>query len=426
MRNTLAVIDDQHFLSIGGKKPHGKISTLENLIYWARSYKFSHVWVVPGCLSDIGGRQGIEEAKAQGWNIISIGKDRISFMSARRNDETHESMTYIGFVEYSRWPWKATGNDAAGLLRTIARLETALMLEIEWTPAHMAMEVGRQKNANRWWWLQPMTFDLEAKGFSYTNDIARELHWPPRGQQTDIPGGASYEISLDANSAYAAAMISLNVGEGDPNWADGTAYDGKVPGFWRVEVKRTLEKEYIWDGEELPGFEQRKWMTTDLIEQLRRSGFDIAVQAGWYWGYEKRMMKEEEITFPRFHQTLRSTAEHLWKLRVEWRAKCEQDAVNKNIYESISQIIKAIHGKMADEDYHDRHLRRRDIWALVVAKSVALTIYRAEKIYRLYGLKPIRIKADELTYAVSDPHIFDGLIDGNKLGGLKLARIVHL
>jgi hypothetical protein len=93
------------------------------------------------------------------------------------------------------------------------------------------------------------------------------------------------------------------------------------------------------------------------------------------------------------------------------------------VYESYSAIIKAVHGRFGRKANDKAREQRRDIWALVVSRSIALMIYRIMKIYREYGILPIAIKADELTYAVSD-HQIDKMLDRDKLGGFKLVEVI--
>lgn len=407
-RTSLAVVDDSHFYTVGRKWEHGGIDCLATLTEKAMSAELKHVWLVVGTQVSklandpfIGYDVGHE---SDDWNIRGIGKDAFSYLSVRHENQTFEDHLEIGIPEYSRWPWSGDTSPKT-LLATLAYLEDALGFPVAYTPAWCSLEYIKKLNAGRWSWWQPMTTDLESKGFSYADDIAKPLHWPPKGQALAIPAGATHLIRIDGNSAYAAAMIGLNVGEGNPLWADdGKAYDGKRPGFWSAAVSGVTR----WDGKQLPSFAGYKWLTTDMIEQLGRMGHQVLIKCGWYW--------------PKYHQALRSTAEGLWKLRTEWRDQASKSAAHENVHETLRVVIKAIHGKMARPDTNE-HFRRRDVWAADVSRSAAMTAYRIEKIFRDYGILPVAIKDDELTYAVSDPKIFDGMLGTSKLGGFKLVEI---
>lgn len=409
IRDTLAVVDDRDFYQGVARVPHGPIKTLAELFECAEELRLTHIWVVPGT--------GISALLSQVqdyptlWKIDAIQKrNRYSFLSARRPGARHEESIFVGFPEFSAWPWEGD-SDPIFLLKTVFWLEDALGLPLEWTAPHMSMQYVRKLNESRWSWLAPLTVDLEKEtpGFSY-DACAVDLHWPPHGQQLPIPEGATHEIIIDGNSAFAAGMTSLNIGEGNPEWVEGdSAFDGKKPGFWMVKADRYTS--YNWDGHHLPLME-RRWMTTDLINELRKVGYLIEVQAGWVW--------------EKYHQTLRSTAEGLWALRSKWRAVKDKSAAHMNVYETLRVVIKAIQGKFGDTDNSQARFRRRDIWSKVGAKNVARMMYHIEKIHREYGLLPHAIKVDELRYYVSDPHIFDSMLGTEKLGGFKLVEVREL
>lgn len=416
IRETLAVVDDFQFYcvkNLKGKTVGHDRDCLSGLLEVAEMHGWSHVWVMPG--TDLTNRCG-HTRELEGWNIVSImSKLGVEFLSARRNEARADSMIYVCFVGHSRWPWEGKLPDAKTLIQTVAMNENALGEPLEWTPAHMSMRVVRRLNQSRWSWWEPMTLDLEKPeyGLNYTNDIAglleKLIHWPRKGEtERDVPT-ATYRISIDGNSEYAADMTGLSVGQGNPEWTDNPAdYDGKRPGFWKVDVSSWHS---LWTGSMLPSFEACKWMTTDMIEQCRRSGMLVEVFCGWYW--------------PKYHQSLRSTAEYLWAMRNNYRDMVDKGPAYQNVYDTIRAIIKAIHGKMGRADT-EPHFRRRDVWALVVARAVAMRLYKIEKIYREYGVLPVRIKADEFTYAVTDPHIFDGMLGTAKLGGFKLVECVEI
>ena len=419
-RRTLATMDDRFFYCGAGVAiQHMPIDDIAGLLEEAETADFTHVWIVPATELSAMFKEPVK--RLEGWDIVSIP----GYLSARREGARYEDSIQIGFTEWSRWPWKVSSSTAKGLLQTITYLENALQMPVEWTPAHMAMAYVRRENEKRWSWLSPMTLDLEEKGFSYADDIARELHWPPKGIAPIATPGATHEISIDGNSAYASGMTGLNIGEGNPVWTDDfleiiLIYDGKTPGIWRLSSCEKIES--IFDGVSLPEF-KLQWATTDMIEQLRKSGYGIGIEAGWHWGSEPGKKPGKK---PRYHQMLRSTAEKLWKLRVEWRAAAGKSPAHESGHESLRAIIKAIHGRFGRPKNTDPHEKRRDIWAFVVARSVAMTAYRIEKIYKLYGILPKKIKADELRYDVSDPHIFDSMLDIDKLGGFKLVDCVEI
>src|SRR6185312_5194250 len=291
-RQTLAVVDDVALYTCGHKYAHGGFEDISDLAILAEQHSITHLWVVSATETSKLGQGAFSETPdaADAWNVTAIGKDAYSYLSVRRKEKTHEDHIEIGFPEWSRWPWKKSSNTAAGLLQTLIYLEELLGFPVAYTPAWCSLELFKKLNAGRWDWLEPMTLDLEKEqvAFSYADDVARELHWPPKGREPIIPAGASHLIRIDGNSKYNASETGLRVGQGNPKWADaelvarapGVAYDGKKPGIWFVEVSN---EGTVWDGKQLPALGSRRCMTTDMIEQARRSGCKVTIKMGWYW-----------------------------------------------------------------------------------------------------------------------------------------------
>jgi hypothetical protein len=427
-RKTLAVVDDTHFYSVGLKWQHAHIETLSDLLEGSEKAGITHVWIVKGCA--LSARLASPDVPLIGWTLREMkGKRGYTYCSAIRNGKHLDDKIQVGWADGRVWPWLGCESPKT-LLASIAYLETAVGVPLEWTPAHVALDVIRAKNASRWGWLTGLTTDLEkdcpVSGFRYGATCKELTDWK-------APlGDGKYLIDIDGNSDYGAAMTGLNCGEGNPSWAgpgpdcerdwttrddpryDGGCYNGKRPGFWCVEV---FKFDSLFDGKRLPDFEDYRWMTTDMIEQLRQEGYHIIVKMGWYWKV--------------YHQTLRSTVSDkekngLWDLRLIWRAKKGQSAAHENVYESIGSILHTVHGKLGDDDISQRRFYRPDLWAMVVAKAISRMMYRIVKIYRTYGILPVRIHIDGLKYVVDDPHMLDALFDADKLGGFKHVKTVEI
>lgn len=408
-RNTLAVVDDTHFYTVGKKWEH-TASTLAGLLEQAEQFRLSHVWIVSKTrLSTVCGMTG----QPGGWSIREMRtRKKLAYCSAIRENSTLDKRIQIAVVENTPWPWTGCESPKT-LIATLAYLEDTLKLPIEWTPGHMAIEVLRQKNAIRWSWLAPMTTNLEQHGFEYGIVSGEITDW-----HSSLPQDGEYELKIDSNSDYGAGMTGLNVGEGNPRWVSGSdvvnaAYDKKRPGLWSVEIL----DHGMWDGKQLPSFQDYTWMSTDMIEELRNQGLKIVLSKGWYW--------------PVYHQTLRSTVSNkertgLWDLRLVWRGCKQKSLAHKNMYESISAILHTVHGKLGDEDIFDKRFYRPDIYELVVAKAVARRAYRIMKIFREFGLLPKRVHIDSPTYVVNDPHILDAILNADKLGAFKHVKTVAI
>lgn len=415
-RSTLAVIDDRHLYTVGHRYEHEPIERLERLLTMAKEFNVTHIWILEksqlsATLSGLNGQY-------QGWDVRAMKSGgHIGYLSALWGHERGDQRIMVGFAEYAPWPWYMASNPKT-LLATIAYLEDALGgLPIEWTPAHMALDFVKSKNLERWDWFSRLTLDLEKedKDFSYsmgelhhTGQLLPLLKMDSNVEKDFQYGSREHVVKLDGNSDYGAFMTSLRTGEGKPCYCHGSAaYDGLRPGFWRVSASHGTS---IWDGGQLPSFESMAWMTTDLVEQLRRVGYQIDITGGWYWA--------------KYHQALRSSISDkkrpgLWDLRVQWREQRTQSVAHDNVYESISAILHTVHGKFGEPDLSAKRFRRPDILAMVIAGAMARKIYRIEKIRRDFGLLPSRIDVDACWYAVETPDQLDSIIDPNKLGGWK-------
>lgn len=405
-RNSLAVVDDQYVYTVGGKWQHAPITRLESLLTLAKQSRISHIWILEK--SQLSARLSGLDGQYEGWNVRAMpSNEHIGYCSGIQRGDSFDQRIQIGFGEFAPWPWYRADSPKT-LLATLAYLEDALGgVPIEWTPAHVGLDFLQKKNTSRWHWFSRLTLDLEQQtpggGFGY-DATCTELH-----HRGDLLSG-THLVKLDINSDYGAIMTGLRVGEGNPAWSpDPAPYDGKRPGFWRVAAKKRTS---LFDGGQLPAFDHMRWMTTDMIEQLRAVGYAIQIEAGWWW--------------QRYHQSLRSTISTnneqdpgLWDLRILWRGQRELSVAHDNVYESISAILHTIHGKLGDDDLGQRRFRRPDMWAMVVAGAIARKIYRMVKIHQQFGLKPCRIEADACWYAVDDPATLDSIIDANKLGGWK-------
>lgn len=408
-RSSLAVVDDDYFYTVGKRYAHGQISTLADLVKACGAAGITHPWVLSGSrLSAF-----CSDVKDKPLYTLE-GNGKIAYTSVVPDGGDLQDAIKIAFPQWGAWPWLGKDN-VKTLLATVAMTEKTLGIPLEWSSGHMALDYVKYRNAARWSWLAPLTIDLTQAtpdGFRYGWTYS-EKPWHCDAGYLE----GKYLVGLDRNSAYGAGMTGLNVGEGNPTWTDkaALAYDGKRPGFWHV-AKIDMGKS-IFDGLRLPGYEGYHWLTTDMIEQLRRVGYGIVLDRGWFW----------EI----YHQTLRSVVsakdeKGLWDLRLKWRELEAKSDAHGNVYETISAILHAVHGKIGDDDLSQKKFYRPDILAEVIARSNAMMVYYILKFFNQFALKPVKITVDELWYCVDDPAPLVALADASKLGGVKHTGTVAL
>lgn len=410
-RSTLAVMDDSYFYTMGRKIPVShQAADLADLFAMCQAQHFTHVWVVAGTKLSERCSCYQEGMKVPEWRntLIMPGKNHAAYCSTIRDGQRAEQRLQVAFAAYIPWPWTGKDNPRT-LLATLLLLEDALHLPLEWTAAHMALDVVKAKNVSRWDWFQALKMDLEGEHeFKYA-ESHHEIHHP--GEL--LPG--NFLIKLDGNSDYGAAMTGLRVGEGNPAWSSNAAiYDGKKPGFWRISADKLTS---IFDGGQLPDFSSQRWMTTDMVEQLRKVGYSVQIEAGYFW--------------EKYHQSLRSTVSNkdgtgLWDLRILWRGLQSKSEAHENVYESISAILHTVHGKLGDSDITQKRFFRRDIYALVVAMAVARKVYRIQRIKDMLGLLPSRVHIDACWYACESSDALDSIVDSEKLGGWKKVYVLPI
>lgn len=403
--NDLAVVDDLQFIQTRQTYPH-EANTLRGVLEAAETHGFGHVWITPG--SELSRACSDPGNDLTGWSSAASycdpkARDKYNYVSARRVEKRHEDRIQVGMSEWHYWPW--TVDRPRTLLGTVTYLQNNLGVPIEWSPAHVGLDFIRLKQGHNWSWFQPCKIDLEDcyEAFQYGN-TCKEFHWHHRGE---LPPG-KYILKRDKNSAHPAACTGINLGEGDPEFIQPAMvagfYDGRRPGFWRVDYSRGQS---LFDGVRAPAI-TGQYMTTDTIEELRKRDYRIQICSGWAWEH--------------YHQALRKPMTDLYKMRMAAKQDRDKSQAHENAYKSYNAILHAIPGRLGDRDGRDPHFHRRDWWAQIVARSISTGIYDMAEIHRTMGLLPVVVDADASWWVVDHPDpvkALPGFIDRQKFGGYK-------
>lgn len=408
----LAVVDDLQFVQVGRTYPH-QAYDLKGLLEASEALALDRVWIVPG--SKLSTACSDVAANLDGWSTAASycdpkARDRYNYVSARRVEKRHEDRIQVGLSEWHYWPWKV--DRPRTLLGTVTYLQNGLGVPVEWSPAHVGLDFLRLKNQQTWQWFTPLKINIEEQwpGFKYGN-TCKEIHWRLRGE---LPPG-KYIFKVDGNSKHPAACTGVNLGEGDPEFFSGAMiaafYDGKKPGFWEVEIN---PQQSIFDGLRAPAY-SGQYLSTDLIEELRKRGYAIKIKSGWAW--------------KTYHQTLRRPMTELYAMRLAARKDRELSTAHENVYKSYNAILHAIPGRLGDADGRDPHFRRRDWWAQIVSKSIATGFYYDWAIYQKTGLLPVCEDVDARLYVTDEPDpakALPGFIDREKLGAYKDEYVMRI
>src|SRR5579885_539489 len=269
------------------------------------------------------------------------------------------------------------------LLAALNALQDELELPIMWSPGHVGRALMKRENeGKREQWVR-------APG--QLPDMMGDVHFMAKDlrKKEAIPliDGEWYLHVFDKNSMYLAAATGCNLGEGQPTLPKNIAFNAKWPGVWRYGDcwLWTPELEYHLKGE--------NGLTGAIIE--------------------------EAYVWPLYHQTLRSWGEALWLARKNLKE------INTDAYEIIKAIATQGLGWLAHKPAAgNSQWYRPDWWSMIVATARAKMLYKAQAIYREYGVSPVWFDVDEIGFVSSDPNprtAFPSMLthEGH-LGGFKI------
>jgi len=403
---------------------------LFDILNLACVYDVSTFWIVPGselsmragrgltAISSCDGAIGVRDSsnKDGSVNFLHMWRTSGSFVDRRT--------IKVGFPEHdARWGWDQL-TDPGILLRAILYLQDALEIEIDWSPGHVSRDIIQLRNiGTRVGWLRDASLPDLMKD---TRNFAKDLR-EHRPFSENEKHGKKYLHVFDKNSMYLAAATSTNLGEGTPDYAgapiaEAQAFDAKLPGLWQASIKSEhwLAKRY----------EGQHWLWTPEYEYLLRNGAVEWEGSCYYWPR------------PRYHETLRTWAESLWKARkclssstlpqfhdgmMVTGSKYAVTGAREAAYQATKLIATQGLGWLAHEPQKGDFTQfyRPDWWNMVVSSAVAKMLWKIRTLAAA-NINPCYVEVDALGLISSDadpqeafPILFDRL--GN-LGAFKHAK----
>jgi hypothetical protein len=423
----VAVLDDEQFTTAKMERTAltSPIIHLADLARQALTANVTTIWVLPGSqLSQRVDRSFITSAGEE-WDAFAsysrLDENRPMFARIwRKNTSGRAGRTlYVGFPEWGTWPWKCP--DVVTLLATITYIESAIGLPVLWSPGHMALDLLKALNVEkRASWLSPLPTDLRTLPTSDGRTLpimkcARDLTW--KRPLTPREKKMKWIHKYDKNSMYLASATGLLVGEGNPEYVTGEAFDDRLPGIWRITANRG---DSPYDGMKLPTPARTEWMTTAMVACAKALGYEVQVHEGYQWHEHGK-----------YHRTLESWANMLWAARQSLKTTSpsfdptfKHPQGRENAYDTIGAIAHVGVGKLAD-DSTSGGLYRPDLWALTVGRACANIFYNVDSLRKKTGLTPVLIYTDALWFISNDPNpetAISGIVDttGSKLGGYKV------
>lgn len=412
------------------------ITTLENFLGLALQHNLHTLWVVPSCKYNY---WGIEQAKGvPGWEVqYSTRKHPVRGMpdlfrgiTAKRQSGTWEEKRLITMVfpedKQGGYCWDPdavpASRDPLAVLAGIHYLEAALGVQLRSRPGMTGRTLIEECNSthSRPGWLAAPSFDLRPLGeLGLGYDFALMRGVDAFDMNADV-----WLHCWDKNSMYLGACSSVELGTGNPVYINSGEldldyedvmkrfYDGKRPGYWRVDVE---DFHHILNPLYRTRTFTQEWVTTPLLKLLFAMGARLRVREAYVW--------------TEHHRVLDTFATKLWDARQSLKtdaARYPHAGGRAIAYHSIKRVATAAVGLLANGEAwkYARQWYRPDWHATVVEDAKCRLIYKLLQVERTFGVLPEFASTDKVGYWSPQPDpakAFPGMFERpDALGGWKL------
>ena len=405
--NTISgVLTDTDFLLLGtagGKRTlqsipvPSQISNLGTLFQQAVLAGLSSVWVLPGTRFSRDINRSLLEEVNSVWEVVAIPGQldpaRPVYAQVWRKLPTGRQgpILSLTFPEYGGWNWQLP--DAASLLATLTYLEHTLDMSVSYSSEQLALDLLKNLTieANPSWTCPP-TIDLRTlpTGDDQTVPI-RESAQPVVWMRplTITEWRMKYLHKFEHNGLDLEVCTEVQLGVGNPLYSrNGRAYDGKLPGIWRVKAETAGS---IFDGKHLPSCLHGEWMSTPEVKCCADIAYSVEVLEGYYWPESHRTLESWTTTLSRARQrlTMHSTPYRHTQART-------------NTSHTISTISRLTIEQLINEEAPTT-LYRPDWWAQIIGQSRANMFAHLGNLVRR-GSMPVLIDKHALWFASNDPN----------------------
>lgn len=422
----LGVLTDTDFLLVGtegGKRALQSIpvppemSDLGTLFRDAVQAGLTSVWVMPGTkLSREASCSFLEQADSV-WEVVASAsqldpaRPLCASVWRKVRGGRQGPLLSLTFPEYGRWGWLLP--DATTLLATVTYLEQTLGVPVNCSPEQLALELLKgltiETDVS---WTRPLTVDLRTLPISNGQTVpmlesARQVVW--MRPLTITEWRMRYLHKYDHNALDLEVCTEVQLGAGDPLYsANGRAYDGNLPGIWRVKAETAGS---VFDGKRLPSCIHGEWMSTPEVKCCTDIAYQVQVTEGYYW-------PESHRTLERWASTLSKALQRLKPASTTSR----QVQARANAAHTIQAITQLGIEKLVDEEAPGG-LYRPDWWAQIVGRSRARTFAHLVTLVRR-GFMPVLVDKQARWFVSNDPNpltAVPGLLTPQKPGGYKAA-----
>lgn len=419
--NTIfAVLTDTELLLVGtaGEKRAlqsislpPQLSDLGSLIQRAVQAGLTSVWVMPGTRWSRDANCSLLKQVDRVWEVVASpspldpARPLCALVWRKLPAGRHGPLLSFMFPEHGQWGWRLP--DATTLLATVTYLEHVLGVPLSCSPEQLALDLlTRLTLEQHAAWTRPSGVDLSSLPTSDGHTVpilesAREVVWMRPLTIAEWRLKYLHKYEHDALDLEACAAVQL--GAGDPLYsANGRAYDGALPGIWRVNAETAGS---VFDGKRLPSCLHGEWMSTPEVRCCTDLAYRVQVKEGYYW--------------PESHRTLESWATTLGKARQRVQT-FQQAQARLNALHTIKMITHLGVEKLADAKAPGG-LYRPDWWAQIVGQRRANLFAHLVAFVRR-GFMPVLVDRQAVWFVSHDPNpltAVPGLVIPEKPGGYK-------
>jgi hypothetical protein len=429
----LGVLTDTHFILIGtsgGKRaPQSiplppQVSDRSTLFRHAVQAGLTSLWVMPGTRFSREVSRFFIEQTDNVWEVVATPGQLdpacplCASVWRKLPSGRQGPILSLTFPEYGGWGWQLP--DAMTLFATVTYLEHALGVPVSCSPEQLALDVLKDLTVTTdASWVRPPTVDLRTLPTGDgqivpIQESARPVVW--MRPLTIAEWRMKYLHKYEHNTLDLEACKEVLLGAGDPLYsANGRAYDGKLPGIWRVKAETAGS---IFDGKRLPSCIHGEWMSTPEVKCCAAIAYQVQVTEGYYW-------PESHRTLERWATTLQKALQRFKQLNNTYR----HAPARSNASHTIQAIAQLGIEKLADfapladkQEKTPSGLYRPDWWAQITGQSRASVFAHLVTLVGR-GSMPILVDRHTLWFVSNDPNPLTAVpgLAPEKPGGYKAA-----
>jgi hypothetical protein len=395
---------------------HDDIGNIADAWAVGQQMGISHFWVMPESHFDIDGSAVFEISEDYSVFVMyedDKTKERPMFARCWKRDTSGSHQIYIGYAFRGRFAWDVKG--PVDILATIDYIRRLTGMNVAWSPAYMGIEMltgmfsGTKTLQER---VKNPDTDLHSiPAFEETS--ARDLSWK-HGDLKNILRDGLYLHCIDRNSAYLAAMRTVQLGIGEARYVD-SYHTPTGAGIYHVKYAVGHSE---FDGLSLPCIvaDRQKWVTQDILAYMMEQGYHVEILEAW--------------VFDKSLSLLANFANKIWGYRDTFNTDIVSypyEPARLNAYRTMKALATGVGGRFNSTD--SKTFRHANWWWDIVGFN-RRTILSFIKMMSVKGCIPIVAYADNLIFLSAESDInkalAPALVKQHQLGGFKVQYTVQV